>query len=158
MAQIPTILESEVAATLNQSFGHAPLGSEFQAELSNDFLLSLEHYIPYLLSQDYSEIEVGLLDGFYITSARKVGPRSAELYGWAILMNEPGVTPFFLRITLNPSDDSVDSYDLLFGEPGYGRLGIARTLGSAHLIETRPAPIQQIQWKYRSSRNSVDFT
>lgn len=155
MPQNPSTLETGIASSLHHSFSQALPDSEFQTEMSNDLLFYLEHYVPSLLSEDYPEIEVGSLDGFYITSARKLDHRSAEIYGWAILLNEPGVTPFFLRIRLSNAHDSVDSYDLLFGEPGHGRLGIARTLGSGHLIETRPAPIHQIQWKYKSSRKNI---
>ena len=145
-------LESRLAAHLRELLGQTQTGSEVDPELSITLQDDLTYCIPQLLRETYPEWEGEYLDGTLLTSVRKLAANAAELCGWAILLIDPGLTPVYFRLTLDPAQNALHTYDLFVGDTGYGYLGIARPFGTAHLIETRPAPVEQISWRYRVSR------
>lgn len=91
------------------------------------------------------------LDGFYLTSARTLGPNTIEVYGWAIIISTQDTTPFFACLTLNQQRSALVAYRVMLGVTGTGRFGIGGLRHKGHLIDTLNAPIDSIPWKYRAS-------
>ncbi|GMA16509.1 hypothetical protein E5F05_13865 [Deinococcus metallilatus] len=151
-------LEAKVASQLSVYLEETSVDSEFKVEPSADLSYLLELYIPQLLSHSYSEWERESLDGVFLTSARKTGLGTAELIGMCILISDQTVTPFFIRLVLASSRDSVASYQVLLGEPGGGRLGISgppcKSPDAQRLLETVGTRLNNIRWSYATTSDT----
>jgi hypothetical protein len=145
-------LDTKVARELDTVLNGADVGSDFEVQPSNDLLYLLELYIPNLLSRRYPIWEQESLDGFFLAYARKIGLGTAELAGICILISDQTVTPVLIRLTLNSSCDSIQSYQVFLGESGDGRLGISGPLCNSpraqKLLDTIGTRLSTIRWSY----------
>ncbi|GGJ19399.1 hypothetical protein [Deinococcus roseus] len=146
-------LETRIAAELTACLEQTAVGAEFKVEPAADLSSALEFYLPQLLSQHHSEWEWESLDGVLTTSAIKLDADTAELSGMCILISDQTVTPFFIRLQLSSSHDSIAAYRVLLGEPGGGRLGISGPICTSDraqiLLITLKERLQNIRWVYR---------
>jgi hypothetical protein len=149
----PSRAEAEAASDLRAHLNGVVVGPEFKVGQTADLRASLERYIPQLLSHHYSTWEWESLDGFHFSSVMKVGPATAEFSGPCILISDQTVTPFFIRLTIAESDNSVTSYQVLLGEPGGGHLGISgppcNSLRAQKVLAKLPSKLNDIRWQYR---------
>lgn len=118
--------------------------------------LTLERLIPALLRMEYPEWERESIDGFFLASATKTAPRTAELTGTCILISDQTVTPFAL--TLGLTDSTVfQIINIKLGESGAGPLGISGPVctspDAGELLRGLGARIDRIEWVYEVDAN-----
>ena len=160
MDQNISSMEAKVASELSFFLEHVTEEAEFTVEPSAEICNILELYIPEQLSHHYSEWTSESLDGFFVVSARKIGLKTAELAGLCILMSDQTLTPFFIRLALTSSHDSIASYQVYLGEPGGGRLGISGspygTSPANKFIANIIPRLDYIKWSY-TIKSDVEF-
>lgn len=116
----------------------------------------MEHYIPCLLSERYSEWKTESLDGFRVANVKQIESNAIEIYGMAIIISDRSSAPFCIRLSLASSCELIAAYQILFGEPGgSGRLGISGSKRTRNLMETRDVPLEGINWAYRVTSDGV---
>lgn len=95
-----------------------------------------------VLREIHTEWQDESFDGISVETARKTGSEDVEILGVAILINDQTWTPFWLRLQLDPSADTVAWLDLRLGETGsHGMVRLpydtADTVGKRLCIDAR---------------------
>jgi len=91
-----------------------------------EFASGLEYILPPILAEVYDHWSTESLDGFVFSTARRIGPESAELIGMAILINDQTVTPVHILLQVDPERDEINWMECRIGEPGKGKGGMNR--------------------------------
>ncbi len=157
-------LELQLAAELTRLLDGLSIGAQFDVPLAADLCFTLERFLPRELVAQYPEWRGQALDGFFMASATKTGPGTAEFLGLCILMRDQRVTPFFVELelagpergaherTLEAGPRGVHVRQLKLGEPGTGPLGISGPAvhsGAARkLLDRLPARLDSLEWTY----------
>lgn len=145
-------LAAQVGSALRRALDDTPIGADLPRGDPWDLHSALERFIPALLERFAPGWTREALDGLFVTRAWRTAADTGELYGWALLLTDVGVTHFFLRLSITPGGRAISRYDLRFGEAGGGRSGIAHPLGKAHRIETLHPGIEELPWTYWVTR------
>ncbi|WP_157463736.1 hypothetical protein [Deinococcus pimensis] len=151
-------VDTRLARALRAVLDPMPEGAVFEVHPSSDLASLLEVYLPRLLARRYPQWAWETLDAVFVTRARKVGPRAADLAGAALLMSDQTLTPLSVRLALAESGDEVASYEVRLGEPGGGRLRVSGPLygRSGVFVESVAARLDDIAWVYRVAGDMED--
>ncbi|WP_407569093.1 hypothetical protein [Deinococcus altitudinis] len=145
-------LETRVFLKIKKLLEDKSEDSSFKIEASEEICFLLEVYIPEMLSKKYSMWESESLDGILVERANKVKSHEIEIIGACILISDQTLTPFALYISIDTKHEKIDSYKILVGEPGSGRLKISGPpVGSmkAHkMLSNITRRLFNIAWSY----------
>ena len=145
-------LELQLAANLTRLLEGLPIGAQFDVQPAADLCSTLERFLPRELVPQHPEWRGQGIDGFFIASAKKTGPGTAEFLGLCILIRDQRVTPFFVELELAGPSGGLNVRQLNLGEPGTGALGISGPAvhsGAARkLLDRLPYRRDNIEWTY----------
>lgn len=122
-----TLLCGSLRLILEQAETGGPLWTaDYGSPAIKKALNALEFFLPALLRQEYPSWNDESLDYFKTLSTQKLGPRSLELTGGALLITDQRWTPFALVLGLTDDMTSIEWFDLKLGSPGPDKQGLDR--------------------------------
>ncbi len=99
--------ESRLCRALRRLLASLPRQSAIrESEEFRDVLVSLEFFIPEVLREIHQDWEDESLDGVLPAVARKLGNDEIEIVGHCILISDQTLTPFHLRLQLDPTEEA----------------------------------------------------
>lgn len=145
-------LEHTLASELGALLKGAAVGAELAISPSAPVCYTLELFLPEKLRHRYAEWARESLDGFFIASAKKIGPAAVDLVGTCILIGDQTVTPFRAGFAISDAGDSISAHRVRVGEPGHGPLGISgppcNSKAARRLLEGLIARLDSVRWVY----------
>lgn len=144
--------EQRLARALRALLKNIATGGDLPETINLAIVLDmLEHFLPAVLSEVYPYWKGESLDGFFLSTARKIGPDQAELRGVCILISDQAITPFHVQMQLSPSADEVDWMECQLGKRGDGPGGMERipwARWDGHTDKYAQESLKPVHWAY----------
>lgn len=141
-------LEAVVSRSLRALLGAVAIGAPIpDSDARRELESTLERYVPALLGWQHEAF-----DAFRFYVAEKTGATEVKFLGLALLISDQSWTPFWLRISISSTTDTVSHLHCKVGERGEGPAGMVRTpyqsSRASKLLDSLPRRASELQWAY----------
>lgn len=123
-----------------------------ESERLDHILSGLEHFIPEVLSEIYSEWKHESLDGFHSLMARKTGDAEIEFLGLCILITEQKFAAVHVHVQASPTTDDISWFECRLGERGPNgmvRANWEQEPAMRKRLRAVDGNVSRIDWVYR---------
>jgi hypothetical protein len=136
----------ELAGLLRPGLSDSRPGANIH--LLHEFSMFLECFIEAIFAEAYPEWDdYECLDGVIPLAAQKVAEDEAAIFGIGTIMSDQTLAPFYLRLQLETSSDTVSWVDCRLGEKAAERLPYTSLNVVAESL--RRIEPEKIDWIYR---------
>jgi hypothetical protein len=114
----------------------------------------LEWFLPEILGQAHGFWETASLDGVFTRAVKRIGSRSADVVGTAILLEDQAVVPVHVRLSHHASRDEIDWMEARVGVATAGREMLRLEYGSkaARDLEVLlPELVDRLDWAFTAT-------